>query len=361
MVGLHPAVGNSCDQGAANRTRSRQVLRLPASAASLCPELVQSEPCLTNTTCFLYQYRATDWSTCQLSGHAVCGRGFRTRLLDCFRSDGKLFEAGVCQQLGLPNEWKLSESCEVSCPVSCLLSDWSPWTECSHSCGNEGQTTRSRRVLHPAEEEGRPCPGQLLQTRSCPIRPCYSWLLSPWSQCTVEGADCGEGMRRRSLSCVVQWATGSSTLSTQPVADRLCGDRVLRHSQQEMELPCFVPCPGDCHLTEWSSWSSCQLTCLEGRSFETTGRQARSRAVIIQVLENQDSCPRQVFQTQPCTGGRCYDFHWRTGGWRDNAREVWCQRSDGLNVTGGCFSQNSPTTVRYCHPPCTKPFSRCTP
>ncbi|CAL8370342.1 unnamed protein product [Arctogadus glacialis] len=106
----------------------------------------------------------------------------------------------------------------------------------------------------------------------------------------------------------------------------------------------------DCHLTEWSSWSSCQLTCLEGRSFETTGRQARSRAVIIQVLENQDSCPRQVFQTQPCTGGRCYDFHWRTGGWRDNAREVWCQRSDGLNVTGGCFSQNSPTTVRYCHP-----------
>ncbi|CAL8267595.1 unnamed protein product [Lota lota] len=351
----------SCDQGGANRTRSRRVLRLPASADSVCPEVVQSEPCLLNTTCFLYQYRATDWSTCQLSENAVCGRGFRSRLVDCLRSDGKLFEPSVCQQFGLLNEWKLSEGCEVDCPVSCLLSDWSPWTECSHTCGNEGQTMRSRRVLHPAEEEGRPCPGQLLQTRSCPIRPCYSWLLSPWSQCTVEGADCGEGLRRRSLSCVVQWGAGSSTLSTQPVADHLCGDRVQRHSQQEMELPCFVPCPGDCHLTEWSSWSSCQLTCLEGRSFETTGRQARSRAVIVQVLENQDSCPRQVFQTQPCTGGRCYDFHWRTGGWRDNKREVWCQRSDGLNVTGGCFSQNSPTTVRYCHPPCTKPFSRCTP
>ena len=59
---------------------------------------------------------------------------------------------------------------------------------------------------------------------------------------------------------------------------------------------------GDCHLTEWSSWSSCQLTCLEGRSFETTGRQARSRAVIIQVTENQGSCPHQVFETQPCKG-----------------------------------------------------------
>lgn len=59
---------------------------------------------------------------------------------------------------------------------------------------------------------------------------------------------------------------------------------------------------GDCHLTVWSSWSSCQLTCLEGRSFETTGRQARSRAVIIQVMENQGSCPHQVFETQPCKG-----------------------------------------------------------
>lgn len=52
----------------------------------------------------------------------------------------------------------------------------------------------------------------------------------------------------------------------------------------------------------WSSWSSCQLTCLEGRSFETTGRQARSRAVIIQAMENQGSCPQQVFETQPCKG-----------------------------------------------------------
>lgn len=59
---------------------------------------------------------------------------------------------------------------------------------------------------------------------------------------------------------------------------------------------------GDCHLTEWSSWSSCQLTCLEGRSFETVGRQARSRAVIVQVLENQESCPHQVFETRSCKG-----------------------------------------------------------
>ncbi|MED6259154.1 Thrombospondin type-1 domain-containing protein 7B, partial [Ataeniobius toweri] len=90
----------------------------------------------------------------------------------------------------------------------------------------------------------------------------------------------------------------------------------------------------DCHLTDWSTWSSCQLTCLEGRSFESTGRQARSRAVIIQAMENQGSCPYQVFETQPCKGGKCHSYQWKTGGWTNNKRAVWCQRSDGVNVTG---------------------------
>lgn len=64
---------------------------------------------------------------------------------------------------------------------------------------------------------------------------------------------------------------------------------------------CLLPA-GDCHLTVWSTWSTCQLTCLEGRSFETTGRHARSRAVIIQVLENKGSCPHEVYESRPCKG-----------------------------------------------------------
>lgn len=59
---------------------------------------------------------------------------------------------------------------------------------------------------------------------------------------------------------------------------------------------------GDCHLTEWSEWSSCELTCIDGRSFETTGRQARSRALIGQPAENTDSCSGQVVETRPCSG-----------------------------------------------------------
>ncbi|CAB1457541.1 unnamed protein product [Pleuronectes platessa] len=59
--------------------------------------------------------------------------------------------------------------------------------------------------------------------------------------------------------------------------------------------------------------------------------------------------------------GKCHSYQWRTGGWSNNERVVWCQRSDAVNVTGGCFPQKRPTTVRHCHPPCAKPFSHCTP
>ncbi|XP_041940176.1 thrombospondin type-1 domain-containing protein 7B isoform X1 [Alosa sapidissima] len=347
-----------CDQDTM-RKRTRHILRPPASDQT-CPEDEQTEPCVLNATCFTYQYNVSNWSTCQLSENAVCGKGTRTRFQDCVRSDGKTVELSVCEERGLENEWELIASCVIDCPISCILSEWSAWTECSHTCGNQGQMVRARSVLQPAHEEGRPCPSQLSQTKPCPIRPCYTWHLGEWSPCRVEGAECGEGLRVRNLSCMVHWGDWLDASSPKPVEDERCGDRLSKESEQELQLPCFVPCPGDCHLTEWSSWSSCQLTCLEGRSFETVGRQARSRAVVIQVLENQESCPHQVFETRPCKGGKCHSYEWRTSGWRDNERSVWCQRSDGVNVTGGCFPQNRPTTVRHCHPPCTKPFSHCT-
>uniref|UniRef100_A0A1A8PEM2 Thrombospondin type-1 domain-containing protein 7A n=3 Tax=Nothobranchius TaxID=28779 RepID=A0A1A8PEM2_9TELE len=348
-----------CDHGS-TRNRSRRILRLPVPNGTPCPELVQSEPCVLNSTCFTYRYKVSEWSTCQLSGHAVCGHGSRSRHLDCVQSDGKVVELQMCKQFGLINKLQLLESCAVDCPVSCVLSEWSPWADCSHTCGSRGHSERTRRILQEAHEEGRPCPTLLSQTKPCPIRPCYMWLLSNWSQCTVEGAKCGEGLRRRNLTCVVHWGHWHES-PPQPAEMELCGDVLKRQLQQEMEQPCFVPCPGDCHLTEWSSWSSCQLTCLEGRSFESTGRQARSQAVIIQATENQGSCPHQVFETQPCEGGKCHSYQWKTGGWNNNERAVWCQRSDGVNVTGGCFPQKRPTTLRHCHPPCTKPFSHCTP
>ncbi|KAG7464148.1 hypothetical protein MATL_G00184190 [Megalops atlanticus] len=323
-----------CDQNTI-RKRWRHVLRLPQKEKS-CPDTQETEACMLNSTCFTYHYNVSDWSTCQLNENAVCGKGVKTRQLDCVRSDGKVEELSMCEEMGLLQRWKLSMHCMVDCPVSCLLSEWSAWTECSHTCGNQGHMVRSRSVLQQAHEGGRPCPAQLSQTKPCPIRPCYRWALGEWSPCRVEGAECGEGVRERNLTCVVDWGDPAEASPPRPVEEEKCEGKLSRASGQELQVPCSVPCPGDCHLTEWSSWSSCQLTCLEGRSFETVGRQARSRAVVIQVMENQDSCPHQVFETRPCKGGKCHSYEWRTSAWRDNERTVWCQRSDGVNVTATC-------------------------
>ena len=158
-------VVQQCDQGTA-RNRSRHILRHPASTNPACPDLVQSEPCVLNSTCFTYQHRVSgrtvaiwqgsadssetfwgskimssaqvlpgvhltvwlkysyvayvcvcvaDWSTCQLSENAICGQGSRLRLLDCVRSDGKIVELQKCQQVILVSSRRVFPHCPPPC------------------------------------------------------------------------------------------------------------------------------------------------------------------------------------------------------------------------------------------------------
>ncbi|KAA0707575.1 Thrombospondin type-1 domain-containing protein 7B [Triplophysa tibetana] len=400
----------SCGGGV--KVRSQWLREKPFNGGRPCPQLDNknqvSEVLHCYSQCSQYVWDAGSWSMCIINptntnntitntteGQPVFGNGLWTRKIRCVKRDGQNPDESVddslcdqeerpitaetcrlpcpthcvtsewsqwtkCSVLG-PSRGKLSSPCEVGCPVNCLLTDWSTWSECSHTCGSQSQMTRTRIVLQSAGEGGRPCPSQLSQTRSCPIRPCYSWRLGDWSPCRVEGADCGEGVSRREMSCVVHWGSLSGPPQPVPVEDQWCAvHSQSKISEIELQQPCTIPCPGECHLSQWSTWSSCQLLCLDGLSFETWGRQARSRAVVTQVAENQDTCPSQVYETQPCQGGTCLTYEWMTGDWRHNRRLVWCQRSDGVNVTGGCISQNRPSAVRQCHPPCTKPFSFCT-
>ncbi|XP_058277386.1 thrombospondin type-1 domain-containing protein 7B [Hirundo rustica] len=337
------------------QTRTRQVLRSPVSSKP-CPEESQMKPCILNQNCFQYQYNLTGWSGCQLGANATCGHGERRRLLSCRRSDGATVSMQLCQQLQLEKPVPTSSRCVVGCAVDCQLSPWSAWSQCSHTCGAGGQMVRGRSVVLRAAGEGRPCPEQLTQHRSCPVKPCYSWLLGPWSPCTVQGGQCGDGLQVRNLTCVVHDASVSA--ASKPVENALCGE--LPSKESVLQLPCSVPCPGDCHLTEWSEWSSCELTCISGRSFETSGRQSRSRAFIVQSAENRENCSGQEMETRLCSGGQCYDYLWQTSPWRDNVRTVWCQRSDGVNVTGGCPLRTKPAEVQHCSPACRKPFSYCT-
>ncbi|KYO26723.1 hypothetical protein Y1Q_0019191 [Alligator mississippiensis] len=341
------------------RERSAEPLRLPDDGKG-CPAATETELCSLNKNCYHYDYNVTDWSTCQLSEKAVCGNGIKTRMLDCVRSDGRSVDLKYCEELGLEKTWQMNTSCVVECPVNCQLSDWSPWSECSQTCGLTGKMIRRRTVNQPFQGDGRPCPSQMEQFKPCPVKPCYRWQYGQWAECKVEDAQCGEGTRIRNISCVVY--DGSTEDIGKVVDEEFCGEIepiVDGNKKMVLEEACTVPCPGDCYLKEWSEWSLCQLTCVNGEDLGFGGIQVRSRAVIIQELENQHLCPEQALETRSCSDGQCYEYKWMASPWKGSSRTVWCQRSDGLNVTGGCLVMRQPDADRSCNPTCSEPHSYC--
>ncbi|TMS10942.1 Thrombospondin type-1 domain-containing protein 7A [Larimichthys crocea] len=207
-----------------SRVRMAYTLRSP-SVGRQCPDTTDHEPCGLNHNCFNYFYNITDWSTCQLSPNAVCGSGIKTRMLDCVRSDGKSVDIKFCQELNLEKKWQMNISCVVECPVNCQLSEWSAWSECSQTCGLEGKMWRQRSVVQASQGDGRPCPTQMEQWKPCPVRPCYRWQYSPWSECRVESVVCGHGMRYRNLSCFVSDGSGDGEGSL--VDEELCSSLEL--------------------------------------------------------------------------------------------------------------------------------------
>ncbi|KAF4076092.1 hypothetical protein AMELA_G00226460 [Ameiurus melas] len=340
------------DQG--DRQRTAYALRMPKEGEE-CPKSMEAEPCVFNRNCFHYSYNITDWSTCQLSASAVCGRGLKTRMVDCVRSDGKSVDLRFCQEMGLERTWQMNASCMVECPVNCQLSEWSAWTECSQTCGLEGRMLRRRTVVQASQGDGRPCPSLMEQWKPCPVRPCYHWHYSAWSECRVEEVVCGEGRRFRNLSCFV--SDGSRDSQVSMVEDELCSGLELAVDGDKkivLEEPCTLPCPGDCYLMEWSDWSPCQSVCVKDQRVDSSAVQVRSRAVVAQEPENIGQCPDQEWQSRPCADGECLEYKWVS-----TSHSVWCERSDGINVTGGCPATMAPGTEQPCVPSCDHPRSVC--
>ncbi|KTF84220.1 hypothetical protein cypCar_00007745 [Cyprinus carpio] len=348
----------SVNATAPTQSRHRIIIQRPANEGQECPDtLYEERECDPPPLCPTYRWQTHRWHQCILVPDSVrqavggpaeaCGIGLETREVTCVGADDSPADMTDCVRwaglMPVPEVYAVTgfedESCHVPCSTDCKLSEWSNWSACSASCGG-GVKVRSQWLREKPFNGGRPCPKLNYKN---------------------QGANCGEGTSRREISCVVHWGSLSGPPQPIPVEDKMCvGNSQSKVSKMELLQPCIIPCPGECHLTKWSPWSSCQLLCLDGRSFETWGRQARSRAVVTQVLENQDTCPSQMYETRPCRGGTCLSYEWMTGEWRHNRRLVWCQRSDGVNVTGGCIAQNQPSAIRQCHPPCTKPFSFCT-
>jgi hemicentin len=65
-------------------------------------------------------------------------------------------------------------------PVDCSWNDWSPWGECSKTCG--GGTTRRSRTSNAAQNGGASCEGGPEDTGRCNTQDCPAdCVWGPWS------------------------------------------------------------------------------------------------------------------------------------------------------------------------------------
>ncbi|XP_014670848.1 PREDICTED: thrombospondin type-1 domain-containing protein 7B-like [Priapulus caudatus] len=305
------------------RYSSRQVERV--SDHSLCGEKTQTMQC----PCFTYRWQFDSWSTCIQQLGAECGHGWRYRHLLCLRDDDRIADRSFCLQNATLVMEPTEELCHLPCPIDCITTEWSAWDGTNCTCGlDSGTISRRRLVIQSPADGGRQC-RRTVETRACKIKPCYRWERSAWSQCVVRDADCGEGMRRRNISCI---ATGDVTVSNSLClsAHASMHDYTLQTDVDiHTEEPCYIPCAFDCQMTPWTEWSACNRNCKVNSS---VGIATRSRAITHHPTPLTAPCPDVLWQTKACAGGPCLTYSWNKTRGADGNEEMACTRSDGLRV-----------------------------
>nr|XP_057930592.1 spondin-1b isoform X1 [Doryrhamphus excisus] len=161
----------SCGMG---MTRRERMVKMPPIDGSMCKsEVAEVDKCMMpechTIPCMLSPW--SDWSECSVT----CGRGLRTRQR-MLKSD-----PAQCNE-----ELEQTEKCMLpECPIDCMVSEWSEWSECNKSCG-KGHTIRTRMIKLEPQFGGNVCP-ETIQRKKCKIRKCRS----------KPKDDRGEGKRRR--------------------------------------------------------------------------------------------------------------------------------------------------------------------
>ncbi|XP_044528060.1 hemicentin-1 [Gracilinanus agilis] len=219
-----------------------------------------------------------EWRPCSVT----CGQGVQKRIRQCnnpFPANG----GKPCQ--GPDSEMRNCQN--KPCPVDGNWSEWSPWEECTRTCG-QGNRTRTRTCNNPtAQHNGKPCEGNavdilMCNAKPCPVRGAWStWL--PWGSCSES---CGKGTQTRMRLCN----------NPPPSFDGAYCDG----AETQMQVCNERPCPVDGKWASWASWSACSVSCGGGSKQRTRdcsnpapqygGRKCEGNDVQIDFC-NSDPCP----------------------------------------------------------------------
>jgi hypothetical protein len=346
----------TCDQGFQSRTRI--ALTQPAEGGKSCAETSQVKFCNSQAcpdNCVVSDWN--DWGTCS----KTCGGGLatRTRNLAQPTNGGKVCphdtetdrcSTGVCPVDCTVTVWVESNDCVVSlaeqrpitcgigvyvrsrmpvintayggkacpmlvastecnlgaCPTTgCMVSDWSYWTPCSHTCGPDGKRSHARNII--TEHDAADCPDTVEEEAcnpdTCPI----DCELSEWSDYGSCSASCWAG-NDYTGSAPGDWSghdpipvpkqTRTRSIITTPnSAGKQCDDI----SPQSEDQYCNTHrCGIDCIHGNWTAWTTCSHSC-------GTGFQERTRNILQKEQYNGKPCAQTYKDIQACHVMSCPD------------------------------------------------------
>ncbi|NXP37618.1 THS7B protein, partial [Leiothrix lutea] len=312
-----PCLPESCQHrhgGRGFRMRQRQVVVDPVGTLAGCPHLVESIPC--------EDARCHEWLLSEgpcVTDRGKCGPGHRVLKAVCRSRKGEEVPHHLCSEL--PRAEVVA--CEVPCARDCVVSEWSPWSPCSHSCSSknaEGTQSRSRSILALPAEGGKACPPEraLQEQRACNEQPCvhFFWETSPWSSCSQDvlgtalnttsswsgEATCGVGIQTRKVSC--------RKSSSGQVTPKRCPESL----RPEAVRPCLLPCRKDCVVTLFSEWTPCPTACQPGNA--TAVKQSRYRIILQDSANGGQACPDTLYEERECEDVPiCPVYRWRSHRW----------------------------------------------
>uniref|UniRef100_A0A914HD48 Peptidase M12B domain-containing protein n=1 Tax=Globodera rostochiensis TaxID=31243 RepID=A0A914HD48_GLORO len=288
------------------------------------------------------------WSPCTAS----CGHtGIQLRSRTC---------SGANQCEGEPSSESQPCNRRILCPTTssddAQWSEWTPWTQCSVSCGR-GSQARYRRCTTPQNAVAFTCSGQTMDLRNCEELPCVEiteqrrhyghWTeWSAWSTCssscgpgsTVRMRACSqepcEGASQQKLDCNLKECATWSQWATWSDCSLLCGKGMRSRSRR---CPAGSTCPGTgveqqpCNeqpcdqsadsqtglmWSDWSAWGPCSVSC-------GNGVRRRTRAC------HRENCAGSHFESAICNEAECAVSDALWGGWG-----YWspCSESCGFGV-----------------------------
>ncbi|XP_035215194.1 thrombospondin type-1 domain-containing protein 7A-like, partial [Stegodyphus dumicola] len=283
--------------------------------------------------CSDFKWSVKGWSHCKLDDNesSGCGNGTRYRTIKCLdqRTEQEVEEI-KCDPLHKPTS---VERCRIHCPGECVLSSWSVWKECSEPCSSDNFLEMHRTIMRHPNSTADSCPSLISRTPCILNKTChhYRYEMGPWGSCILpEGALCGEGVQKRPLLCLR--SDGRQVDAIQ------CEKSHKPMSMKEpVSKPCYVDCPLDCVMSEWSAWNDSECS-----ACGSPGVMIRKRYILQLPTDSGQPCPPEVEQRKPCPFIPCY--HWKYSDWSTcdlegadcgygvRRRVVECIRYDGLQV-----------------------------